>query len=569
VRSVGACVYLFLGVSAWAQPIPTASPEVKPEVPTDILGRTSPRGTVLGFLRAARKGDNEAAAEFLATSQQGKAAADLAHKLFVVLDRRLPAKLNEISDRPEGSLAFLTRPDEDLVGVIQNADGIFNITVEKVVLKKSKQTVWLFSEKTLDFIPDLFEETEARAVEDLLPRFFVHTKIFQVAFYEWLAFLVGLPFLYLLTVLLNRWLGSLAGMVRRRIHRNPDLRTPVLLPLPVRLLIVAAVIRFILSRITLPLIARQFWSTTVAMMTICAGVWLGMLATGLVENIACDRLTRTNNSGATSVFRLGRRAVDLLMFFAGLLVGLHYLGIEITPALAGLGVGGIAVALAAQKTLENVVGGVSIIFDKALKVGDLLNVGNTRGFVEYIGLRSTRIRTFARTVVSVPNGQLATLQLENFAPRDNFFFNPTINLPYETTSSMMRAIVTGIHDFLSRQAVIDSTSLRVHLVKLAKSSFEVEVFAYVSAPDWVHFLEIQQGLLLRIMEIVEAAGSRIAIPAQILYLAADPVPDGAPPGPGFSSAPNPREFTQSQYSAAVRATPAVTGGMQWSVPGCQ
>jgi MscS family membrane protein len=120
-RSLAFSVGLLVWATANAQPggpAQTTAPTV------DVLGRTTPRGAVMGFLRAARKGNNEAAAEYLNTQLQGKAAANLAHQLFVVLDRRLPAKLNEISDKPEGSLAFLTRPDEDLVGTIDTGKAL-------------------------------------------------------------------------------------------------------------------------------------------------------------------------------------------------------------------------------------------------------------------------------------------------------------------------------------------------------------------------------------------------------------------------------------------------------------
>ena len=131
--------------SARAQQIGAAPPATQPEPPSDILGRTTPRGTVLGFLRAARKGDNEAAAQYLNTPRRGKAAVDLARQLFEVLDRRLPAKLNEVSNQPDGSLAFLTRPDEDLVGTISTENGDVNIVVEKVARGKKTGPSWLFS----------------------------------------------------------------------------------------------------------------------------------------------------------------------------------------------------------------------------------------------------------------------------------------------------------------------------------------------------------------------------------------------------------------------------------------
>jgi len=215
------------------------------------------------------------------------------------------------------------------------------------------------------------------------------------------------------------------------------------------------------------------------------------------------------------------RSIDGIILFAGLLFTLHHFGVDPTAALAGLGVGGIAVALAAQKTLENVVGGISIILDQVVHVGDTLKLADTVGTIEGVGLRSTRIRTPDRTLVSIPNGQIANMSLETLSARDKFWFHPLVGLRYETTPDQIRAIVTSTRNLLNQHSAIDSTSVRVQLLRLAAFSLDVEIVAYIYARDWNHFLEIQQELLLRIMEIVQEAGAEIAFPSQTMYLATD------------------------------------------------
>jgi MscS family membrane protein len=221
----------------------------------------------------------------------------------------------------------------------------------------------------------------------------------------------------------------------------------------------------------------------------------------------------------------------LLIVFGGLLAALSHFGVRATAALAGLGVGGIAVALAAQKTLENVIGGVSIILDQAVRAGDFLNVIDaqgtaTLGTVEYVGLRSTRIRTLDRTLVSVPNGQLANVRLESMSARDKFWFHPLLSLRYQTTAEEMRSVLNGISDLLVQHPCVERNSSRVRFLKVGTSSLEVEVFAYLVARDWPHFLEMQQDLLLRMMETVEAAGAQLAIQSQTVYLASDETTQG-------------------------------------------
>ena len=508
----------------WAQVVNLGVPApTKPEPPKDTLGRITPRGTVLGFLSAAHKEDYETAARYLNTPLRGKSAAVLAHQLFVVLDRRLPARLNQLSDEPEGSLLDPFKPEQDLIGTITSANGRVDIFVERVE-RANSGPIWLFASQTLDSIPDIYEEINVVSVDALFPQSWVKTRFAGVPLFEFLVAFVGLPLFYLLTDLLSRLLSPLVGLLRRRLRKKTDLPDPEVLPKPIRLLFLAGVVRWTLSKVTLPLLARQFWISAATVITIAACVWLLILLSGACERVIRHRLARRRtHSGATSIVRLGRRVVDLLAVFVGLLVAFRHFGVNPTPALAGLGVGGIAVALAAQKTLENVIGGASVIFDKVVKVGDVLKVGDTQGTVEDIGLRSTRIRTPDRTVISLPNGQVANASLENVSVRDKFWFHPDLSLTRETTATQMRRVLDGVNQLLAQNSLVEPDSIRVRFLRFGASSLDVEVFAYVLADNWNAFLEIQQELLLQIMDVVHAAGTQLAIQSHAMYLAVNPV----------------------------------------------
>jgi MscS family membrane protein len=298
--------------------------------------------------------------------------------------------------------------------------------------------------------------------------------------------------------------------------RSATLKNPQILPAPVRLLLVAGAILLLVRGIALPLLARQFWNTAAMFIALIGCIWWLLLFTGIVERNLVRR--RSALSGSASVLRLVRRLVDGILLFTGLLFILYHFGINVTAALAGLGVGGIAVALAAQKTLENVIGGVSLIADQALRVGDFLNLGDIQGTVEEVGLRSTRIRTPDRTLVSLPNGQIANMRLETLSARDKFWFHPVIGLRYETTPAQMRSVLTSVRQFVGQHPNIDLSSLRVRFIRLGSFSLDVEVFAYVSARDWPGFLEIQEELLFGVLDLVHKAGTDIAFPSQTLYV---------------------------------------------------
>jgi MscS family membrane protein len=514
----------------WAQMHKPSSepPPHQLEAPKDPLGRTTPRGTVLGFLSVARDGRDELAAQYLNTRLSGNAAGILAHQLFIVLDRRLPPRLNELSDLPEGSVADSLKPNEDLVGTIKTDDHSVDIFVERVDRGKSGP-VWLFSSKTLVSIPQLYDEIDVISVEHILPEFFIKTRVASISLFEWFAVLVGMPFLYFLTVLLSRVLSSLGGVLRRRLYRKSDLPNPELLPNPIRLLLVAFAIQWATSKVNLPLLARQFWSSTATLITIAAGVWLLILLANWGEVYVRRILLKRNLTGVTSTLHLTRWVVDLLIIIAGVFVTLHYFGVNPTAALAGVGVGGIAVAFAAQKTLENVIGGVSLIFDQAVRVGDILKVGDTTGRVEDIGLRSTRIRTRDRTVVSVPNGQIANMTLENLSSRDKFWFHPILALRYGTTSPQMYTVLDHLRTLLEESPHLEPSSALVRLLRFGPSSLDVEIVAYVLARDWNQFLEIQGGLLLSIMECIESRGVQFAIPAQTILVASNASSEGVRP----------------------------------------
>ena len=516
-------VLLLLLLSLPARPqvaVPKApAAEAEPEIPKDTLGRNTPRGAVLGFLNAARKGNAEISVLYLNTPLRGEEAEDLARQLAIVLNRRLPARLNTLSEKPEGSIPDPLRPDEDLVGTIPTANGDLDILVERVDRGKLGK-IWLFSRNTLKTIPDVFPELTKSTVENVLPEFLVKNRVAEVPIFEWLALFVGMPLLYVLTGLLDRFIGLAVRAFRRQLLRHASAQISRVLPHPLRLLLLAFTIRWLLSTVGLPLLARQFWSTMALSIAIAACTWLLILVNGWGERYLVER--RPGLSGSVAVLRLIRRVIDGVILFSGLLFALYHFGINPAAALTGLGVGGIAVALAAQKTLENVIAGISLIADQVVHVGDALKVGDIVGTVEEVGLRSTRIRTNDRTLVCVPNGQIANMSLENFSARDRFWFHPMVGLRYETTPIQMRSVTAEVQKLLTTHPSFDASSVRVRFIRLGPSSLDVEIFAYLYSRDWNHFLEIQEDMLLRVMEIIQQAGVEIAFPSQTTYLATHP-----------------------------------------------
>jgi MscS family membrane protein len=344
--------------------------------------------------------------------------------------------------------------------------------------------------------PEVFDEIDLIAVDNYLPNFVPRLRIGGVRLFAWLAVLLVVPLWY-----------RLAGFAR--------------IPGVLRLLTLSLAIHWVLPLVDFPLLERQLWAAVAAFLALIAGVWALLHLNEYGVRYVTTHFRDASLVEVISLVRLGHRIADVLAVVIGMLVGLRYFGMDPTAALAGLGIGGIAVALAAQKTLENVIGGLSLIFDKAVRVGDVLKVGDaagTIGVVDSIGLRSTRIRTLDRTILTVPNGQIANVSLETMSARDMCRFYHTLGLTFGTSAAQIRKVIEGIREKLAAHPAVDASTVRVRLIRFAPSSLDIEVFAYVLTGDWARFLEVQEQLLVSIMDVVERAGTSLAFPTQTLHL---------------------------------------------------
>lgn len=199
----------------------------------------------------------------------------------------------------------------------------------------------------------------------------------------------------------------------------------------------------------------------------------------------------------------------------------EFVGIPIAPLVAGLGVGGLAIALAVRPTLENIIGGLTLFADRPVRVGDFCAYGDKIGTVEEIGLRSTRIRSLERTIVTVPNAEFSQMQIDNFAPRDQRLLTTVLQLRYETTPEQLRYVLAALRKMLLGHPKVTPDPARVRFVSYGAYSLDLEVFAYLRCQDQGEFLAIQEDILLRMADIVNESGSGFAFPSQTLYYRRD------------------------------------------------
>jgi len=222
-----------------------------------------------------------------------------------------------------------------------------------------------------------------------------------------------------------------------------------------------------------------------------------------------------------NLLRLVSGVIGILGVVVILAFGGQAIGLPILSVLAGLGIGGLAVALALRPTLENLVGGVMLYIDRPVRVGDFCRFGDQTGTVEGIGIRSTKLRARDRTVISVPNAQFADMQIINWAQCDLMLIDETLGVRYETTPDQLRFLLVRLREMLHAHPRIDRDTVRVRFTGYGDSALNVEIRVYAATREWNDFYAIREDIFLRIYDIVTEAGSGFAFPSQTLYMARD------------------------------------------------
>ncbi|HEX5078504.1 MAG TPA: mechanosensitive ion channel family protein [Geminicoccaceae bacterium] len=267
-----------------------------------------------------------------------------------------------------------------------------------------------------------------------------------------------------------------------------------------------------------PLIIVEFVLDVIAF---AAGGWLIALVLTLIGETIIRTQRLRQGAINSQLIRICFRLLTIIVLLYLAIAAAEAFGVPVAPLLASLGVGGLAIALAVRPTLENILGGFTLFADKPVRVGDFCLYGDKQGTVEEIGLRSTRIRSLQRTVVTVPNAEFSQMQLENFTRRDRMLFRTTLGLRYETTPEQLRYALAKLRELLLAHPMVSPDPARVRFVGFGDYSLDVEIFAYVLSADYNAYLGVLEDLNLRIMDIVEESGTGFAFPSQTTYLTRD------------------------------------------------
>ena len=495
------------------------------KVPDDSLGRRTPQGTVNGFIKAI--GDQNylrASQYFMLSKRSYRKTAEriqIAKTFQQLLDQGGNFSPSSILSSKE-----LGRVDDNLATGI---DLVGNISTDKVDIQlylenqsdDSQPALWLFSAETIEAILAADVSGEKTFLDRVLPKVLIEKKFGNVPIGHWGVVVIMTVVTYLLSRLLIFVFIFLLQNVWKKADSEKGNAIIEAFTLPVQMYLTVILFVAFTQRMGISIIVRQRFSIIIMTIGIVAFLILLWRMTDFVSMFTRSRMTSRGRASAVSAVLFLSRTMKAAIVVIGIIAILGIIGVDVTAGLAALGIGGIALALGAQKTIENFVGSVSLIADQPLRVGDYCRVDDIKGTVESIGMRSTTLRTAARSIVTIPNGQLSASKIENYAHRDRFIFNPILGFRMETTPDQMRYLLVEIKSLLyAHPAVLNSTPI-VRFTGITADSLKVEITAYIEAINFETSQEAQEDLLLRMMDIIEKSGTSLAYPSQTLYMARD------------------------------------------------
>ena len=500
---------------------PASSTPSSPASPTDPLGRTTPQSCVLGFLKAAQSGDYSIASQYLQMTAARRQAEgeQLAEKLNYVLNHAFTGSAKGWSTQPEGTPQEGVPLGRQKLGTMSSGDVEADLEVVRMT-DPSAGKIWLISSDTLTKVPELYDQAEARQVEHRLPGLLVKHQLAGMPLWQWLALLLAAPVAaaigWLVIAVLEipvRW------WARRRGHI--DVANWREVSGPAWLLAGTLAHQSFARYLGMPLLPRHYYFQLTSVAMIVGATWIFWRVVRWSLRRVRNRALAYGHVGTGSLMLLGERLVKAIIFVAGVLAVLGSLGFNMTTALAGLGIGGLAIGFGAQQTIANLFGGVSVLGDEVIRVGDVCTFGDRTGIVEDIGLRSTRIRTAERTLVAIPNGTVASINVENLSRRDKILFKTNLGLRHESKADHVRYVLSEIRRLLYSHPKVETKTARARLTDISTGSGSVEVFAYILTQDFNEFAAIREDLLLRMLDLVEESGTGFALPSQTLYLGRD------------------------------------------------
>lgn len=362
-------------------------------------------------------------------------------------------------------------------------------------------------------------------IHDRMPDWLLGSGPLGLLWWQWVALFVLIPFSLLVGAVLGKLSRYILGRVTQKTAVTWDDALVEVLTPPLRWVWSLIVFRGFLEGLALDAADEHTAGAVVRTLIFLCLFWTVFRLLDNVQRGAATSEWGKQKPIARSLIPIAMRVAKVVVVIIAVISLLSHLGYPVAGLIAGLGIGGIAIALAGQKTVENLFGAFSIGIDQPFREGDLIQVDGQIGHVESIGLRSTRVRTPDRTVITIPNAQIAEARVESFAERDRIRLKLAIGVIYDTSGAQLRQIIEGIHGVLAahpRVRKVENGDIVVRFFGFGPSSLDIEVVAWFETTDFNEFRALREEVLLAFVRVVEQAGSSFAFPTHTVHVKESP-----------------------------------------------
>lgn len=483
----------------------------------DNLGRDTPRSSFIGFLKATENFDYKLATEYMDLRNLPHAVRkydgeELARQLDFIIKRGMKIDVEHLSRKISGQVVDGLPDYRDELGHLVADEGEQVLLMQRVP-GTGDNLIWKISNASIALVPELYDFFSYPAwVDKVRERLPDDASFLGIELFKWVIVLGVAIILYPVFWLISYGLSWLISRPGAPLH------TPIrkLFTQPIPLIAVMLITSNLLQELGLGATAQALIQSK-TLLTIVV-VWMIFL---VIDLFRAKRRERFITQGRADAHILGRplaNALKLLTLLGAVLVWLSNSGVEISALLAGLGVGGVALALALQKPIEDLLGAVSLYSQQPMQTGDLCKYGTTLGTVEEIGLRTTRIRTLSDTLVSVPNCIIAHGAIENYSARDKMLYHPDLPLRYDTSQEQMQTIIDGIDAMARNHEKVIEDSVRICFTEFSENAMIIKARIYVNESDFSGYLAVVAELNMAIMKIIQDAGAHFAQGARTVLL---------------------------------------------------
>ena len=531
------CWAQVVGESAPPSPEPaaTAAPTIDPQLREQLQ---SARSTMETFLRAVNDDRLNDAAKCLDLSEVG------------VTDEARQAKGPAYAYRLKEILDRMGEIDYERIKVRENQEQLFQLSsavtmddsaladAASIAIAPDENGLWRFTPDTVGSIDELYQnwkdrnkresETVSKArrpFEVALAELFSNYQVthFLIPDYQWLC-LLAVIFIGFVADLLTRTILNVITHAWLR-YRGEELPEGRRLWRPVGLFAQAVVWYAGTAWIGLPVIALDVLLVGLKFFAVVAAVWTGFRMIDLLAAVVTRKALKTASKFDDLLIPLISKSLKVLAVCIGILQCAQAFNLPIAGLLGGLGIGGAALALASKDAVSNFFGSITVLMDRPFEVGDWVVTDNIEGSVETVGFRSTRIRTFYNSLITLPNSRLTTAVVDNMGRRRYRRVKTTLGLQYDTPPEQIDAFCEGVRELIRRHPYTRKDYYHVYLNELSASSVDILLYCFLECPDWSVELRERHRLLADILKLAHSLGVSFAFPTRTIHMDNAPTPD--------------------------------------------